>query len=170
VAGGEEGIFRSEDDGKTWHLSGAAGFQILRIDYSPHDACFWLATTQQGGLFTSHDCGRTFENSGRLGVGDNLYDIAFDPTQPGRIAIAGWKTGVAISVDNGKTWQQRIAGLPTSNVTSIAFDPEHSGRLFAAVHEEALYVSSNSGATWVKDGLEGSRVNRLRFVPGAPRR
>ncbi len=166
VAGGEEGIFRSADAGTTWKLAGAAGFQILRIEPSPHDPCFWLATTQQGGIFASHDCARSFENLGSLGVGQNLYDVAFDPTQRERIAIAGWGPGVAISSDNGKTWVLRNSGLPRPEVTSITFDPRNPGRLFAAVHEEAVYVSGDCGLKWTKDGLEGAHVNRLRFLPG----
>ena len=164
IAGTEEGIYRSEDDGNTWRLSGGASFQIMRIEQSPHDACFWLATTQQGGLFASHDCGRTFESAGALGVGRNLYDVAFDPTTPGRIAVAGWGPGVVVSRDDGKTWQMRNAGLPSTEATSVAFDPGKADRLFAAVHEEAVYVSQDGGGTWTKDGLEGAHVSRLRFV------
>ncbi len=165
VAGTEQGILRSEDGGKSWRPAGAAGFQILRIEVSPHDSCFWLAATQEGGLFSSHDCARSFESIGRLGVGQNLYDIAFDPTQASRIAVAGWGTGVSLSLDGGKTWQSRNAGLPAANATSIAFDPARPGRIFAAVHEEAVYVSDDAGASWAKDGLDGSHVNRLRFLP-----
>ncbi len=165
IAGTEEGIFRSEDDGRTWRLAGASGLQILRIEVSPHDACFWLASTQGGGLFASRDCGVTFENNGALGVGRNLYDIAFDPTVRNRIAVAGWGPGVAVSSDGGKTWSLRNGGLPRPEVTSVAFDPARSGRLFAAVHEEAVYVSEDAGLTWKVDGLETSHVNRMRFVP-----
>jgi len=165
VAGNEEGIFRSEDDGKSWRLAGAAGIQILRIEQSPHDACFWLAATQGSGLFASTDCGVSFESNGNLGVGRNLYDIAFDPASANRIAVAGWGVGVAVSEDRGKTWQTRNAGLPGNSVWSVAFDPAKPGRLYASVHEEALYVSQDYGATWAKDGLEGSRVFRMVFVP-----
>lgn len=164
IAGTEEGIFRSEDQGRTWQLAGAAGFQILHVEQSPHDACFWLAATQQGGLFASRDCGRTFENNGNLGVDRNLYDIAFDPAAAGRIAVAGWGPGVAISLDNGRTWRERNAGLPGAAVTSVAFDPAHPGRIYAAVHEEAVYVSEDSGGSWTRDGLDGAHVSRLRFT------
>jgi hypothetical protein len=164
VAGGEQGIFRSGDGGQTWQLAGAAGFQIMRIEQSPHDPCYWLAATQAGGLFVSRDCALTFESNGRLGAGANLYDIAFDPTSPGRIAVAGWGFGAAVSTDNGKTWQVRNTGLSRPDVTSIVFDPARPGRMFAAAHEDAVYVSDDSGLTWHKDGLEGSHVNRLRFV------
>jgi photosystem II stability/assembly factor-like uncharacterized protein len=165
VAGNEEGIFRSEDGGKSWRPAGAAGFQVLHVEQSPHDACYWMAATQDGGLFVSTDCGVSFESGGNLGVGRNIYDIAFDPNDAHRVAVAGWGLGVAVSDDLGKTWQSRAAGLPSSAVWSVAFDPAKAGRLYAGVHEEALYVSQDYGKTWTRDGLEGSRVFRLKFVP-----
>jgi photosystem II stability/assembly factor-like uncharacterized protein len=168
VAGNEEGIFRSEDGGKRWRLAGAAGFQVLRIEQSPHDACYWMASTQGGGLFVSTDCGVSFESGGNLGAGRNLADIAFDAAAAKRIAVAGWGVGVAISEDLGKTWQLRNAGLPSNAVWSVAFDPAKAGRIYAGVHEEALYVSQDYGKTWARDGLEGSRVYRMKFVPERP--
>jgi photosystem II stability/assembly factor-like uncharacterized protein len=169
VAGTEEGIFRSEDGGKQWRLAGAAGFQVLHIEQSPHDPCYWLATTERGGLFVSADCGVTFESNGNLGVGRNLYDIAFDPSSANRIAVAGWGVGVAITEDRGKTWQLRNAGLPAATAWSVVFDPAKPGRIYTSVHEEAVYVSGDNGRTWAKDGLEGSAVFRMKFVPEAPR-
>jgi photosystem II stability/assembly factor-like uncharacterized protein len=159
---------RSEDGGKSWRAAGAAGFQVLRVEQSPHDPCYWLAATQGGGLFASTDCGVSFERNGNLGAGRNIYDIAFDPAAPRRIAVAGWGVGVAVSEDLGKTWQSRNAGLPSSSVWSVGFDPAAAGRLYAGVHEEALYVSQDAGKTWTRDGLEGSRVFRLKFVPEKP--
>lgn len=164
VAGNEEGLFRSEDGGKSWKAAGAAGYQVLRVEQSPHDACHWLAATEGGGLFASHDCGVSFESNGNLAVGRNLSEIAFDTQSPERVAVAGWGTGVAVSEDRGKTWQARNAGLPSLAVWSVAFDPGAPGRMYASVHEEALYVSQDYGRTWTRDGLEGSRVFRMRFV------
>jgi photosystem II stability/assembly factor-like uncharacterized protein len=169
LAGTEEGIFRSEDGGKSWQLAGAAGLQILRIEQSPFDACYWLAATQAGGLFLSTDCGRSFESNGNLGAGRNLYDIAFDPASADRIAVAGWNLGVAVSQDRGKTWQLRNSGLPRIDVESVVFDPARPGRLYAGVHEEAVYLSDDNGRTWTKAGLEGSTVSRMKFVPETPK-
>ena len=120
-------------------------------------------------MFASTDCGLSFESNGNLALGRNISDIAFDPSSPGRIAVAGWGIGVAISDDRGKTWQDRKTGLPGTAVWSVIFDPAHPGRVYASVHEEALYVSQDYGRTWTKDGLEGSRVYRMRFVPEGPR-
>jgi photosystem II stability/assembly factor-like uncharacterized protein len=165
LAGGEDGLFRSEDGGGTWQRAGGAGFPVMHIEQSPHDACWWLAVTERGGVFSSHDCGVSFENLGNLGVGRNLYDIAFDPTSPHRVAIAGWGPGVAVSEDGGKTWNSRRDGLPSPDVWSVSFDPDHSGRLYAGVHEEALYVSDDAGKHWRKDGLPGSIVFRMVWAP-----
>jgi photosystem II stability/assembly factor-like uncharacterized protein len=170
LIGNEEGIFRSPDGGKSWKPAGAAGYQMLHIEQSPHDSCRWLAATQGGGLFVSTDCGVSFQSNGDLAVGRNISDIAFDPASPDRIAVAGWGIGVAVSEDRGVTWQGRNNGLPGTSVWSVAFDPEHAGRMYAGVHEEALYQSQDHGRTWVKDGLEGSRVYRMRFVPSTVKR
>jgi len=170
VAGGEQGIFRSGDGGRSWKLAGAAGTQVLHIEQSPHDPCYWLAATQGGGLFASTDCGLSFESGGNLGVGLNLYDIAFDPSSANRIAVAGWGVGVEVSEDRGKTWQPRNAGLPAANVWSVAFDPAQAGRLYAGVHESAVFVSPDFGRTWSRDGLAGSSIFRMKFVPRRPSR
>jgi photosystem II stability/assembly factor-like uncharacterized protein len=167
LAGGEEGVFRSTDDGRTWRISGAGGFQITRIEQSPHNPCDWLAASQMGGLFASHDCGETFESTGRVGAGANLNDIAFDPSDAKRIAIAGWSSGVNLSEDGGLTWKPRNNGLPALQVTSVVFDPVKQGRLYASVNEEGLYASDDNGKTWLKDGLDGSVITRMRFVPEA---
>jgi photosystem II stability/assembly factor-like uncharacterized protein len=167
VIGGEEGIFRSEDSGQTWRIAGAAGFQVLRIRQSPFEPCDWLATTQKGGMFRSSDCARTFENVGSIGMNRMLYDVAYDPFDSKRMAVAGWGPGVVISEDGGKTWMPRNTGLPRPEAVSLVFDPVHAGRLYASVNEDGLFVSKDAGKTWQKDGLEGSLISCLRFVPEA---
>lgn len=73
--------------------------------------------------------------------------------------------GVLISEDGGKTWLTRGRPLPNPDIWSVVFDPAKAGRLFASVHEEAVYVSDDAGLTWMRDGLEGSIVNRMKFLP-----
>jgi hypothetical protein len=165
VAGTEDGLFFSPDGGASWRRAGASGFQVMHIEQSPADPAWWLAVTERGGIFASHDGGRVFENLGKLGVDRNLYDIAFDPTHPRRVAVAGWGPGVAVSEDGGATWKARHHGLPSTEVWSVSFDPDHPGRLYAGVHEEALYVSDDAGLTWRKDGLDGSIVYRMTWAP-----
>jgi hypothetical protein len=51
VAGTEQGLFRSPDGGKSWRLAGAAGIQILHLEQSPHDACYWLPPLRAAACF-----------------------------------------------------------------------------------------------------------------------
>lgn len=168
LIGTSDGIWRSEDDGASWKLAGADGFSVMDMAQSPHDTCQWVAATERGGLFGSRDCGKTFENLGRFGVGNVLYDVDFDSTTPGRVLAAGWGVGVGVSDDSGKSWRS-VKGLPSTEIWSAAFDPGKKGRLFAGVHEQALYVSEDGGATWKPDGLEGTVVYRMMFVPEVKR-
>ncbi len=166
VIGTENGFYVSDNLGGSWKLAGAAGFQAMRVEQSPHDASLWLAVTQKGGIFRSTDGGRTFEATPRdLAAGRNLYDIAFDPTDARRIAVCGWGPGVLVSEDGGVTWEARNQGLPRPDVWSVAFDPDKPGRLYASVHEDALYVSEDAGRTWRVDGLPGSIILKMAFVP-----
>ncbi len=166
VVGTEDGFYVSTNLGETWRLAGAAGFQAMRVEQSPHEAALWLAVTQKGGIFRSTDGGLTFEATPRdPSAGRNLYDIAFDPADARRIAVCGWGVGVLISEDGGVTWQARNQGLPRPDVWSVAFDPDKPGRLYAGVHEEALYVSEDAGRTWRVEGLPGSIILKMAFVP-----
>ncbi len=167
LAGGEEGVFRSEDGGQTWKPSGAGSYQIAHLEQSPHDPATWLAATQGGGVYISRDGGKTFESPSEApGVGRNLYDVAFDPTNPNRMAVGGWGPGVTVSEDGGKTWAARNVGLPRPDVSAIIFDPTHSGRIYASVHEEAIFVSDDVGKSWKPSGMEGRVGNRMKFIPG----
>ena len=169
LAGGEQGIFRSQDGGKNWRLAGAAGIQVLHIEQSPHDPCYWIAATQGGGLFDSSDCGVSFESNGNLGVGRNLYDIAFDPASPNRIAVAGWGTGVAIY----RRPRQILAGAQLR--------ASHGQRLERGLRPRPtrphLHQRSRRRDLCVRgqrpdlgEGrLAGSSIFRMKFVPETPR-
>ncbi len=60
--------------------------------------------------------------------------------------------GVAVSVDNGRTWAKSNAGLPEHSVTThILVDPTSppdSRTLYACVFDRGLYRSTDGGANW----------------------
>jgi hypothetical protein len=100
VSGGRHGardLSAARTAGASWKLAGAAGIQVLRIEQSPHEPCFWLASTEGSGLFASRPIAAPRSRAhGNLGVGRNLYDLSLStPARPDRIAVAGWGVGVA---------------------------------------------------------------------------
>lgn len=167
IAGGETGLFLSRNEGGAWIFVGGADAQITNVTQSAANPKQWAATSQFGGLLLSNNGGVTWSKAESLDARQTLYSADFDPHDANRLAAGGWGIGVAISEDGGRSWQGRNRGLPTNRVWRVAFDPDRPGRIYAAVHEKGLYVSNDGGRSWTLDGLPGSVVRELRFVPEA---
>ncbi len=63
----------------------------------------------------------------------------------GRTLIAKAHTGLYISRDAGKSWQQAASGLPATPVQDFAAT---GGVFVASMSTGGLYLSSDSGQTW----------------------
>jgi len=166
LAGAEQALLVSEDAGASWRVV-ARGDLFTDLAQSPQEPQWWLATLQRGGLMESRDGGRTWRRVDGVPGDCTLYNAAFDPLEAGRLAVAAWGAGVLVSEDGGRTWSARNQGLPSARVWRVAFDPGRRGRLFAALLEEAVFVSDDAGRRWRRDGVEGSMVYDLVFVPRA---
>lgn len=160
IAATEKGIFVSNDSAGNWRRV-AETAMTTHLAQSPHDANKWLAATQAKGLWASEDGGLTWRQT--FDIRDPVYNVAFDPAKAGRVAIGGWRTGVQVSEDGGRTFRRADAGLPGRDVWRVAFDPDHPGRLYASVHEKAVY--QGEGSAWRPIGMDGSMVWDFIFVP-----
>lgn len=167
LAGCETGIYLTEDGARSWRVVQPTRETVNDLQQSPHDPQLWLAATQSAGALVSRDGGRTWQALPGVPSARALYNVAFDPARPARIALASWAYGLLTSEDGGATWTERNAGLPASHqVWRTAIDPD-DGRLYAAVESEALYLSGDFGRTWQNAGLPGSRIQSFAFVPKA---
>ncbi|MEM2885313.1 MAG: hypothetical protein QXF24_04405 [Thermoproteota archaeon] len=120
---------------------------------------------------------------------NTTYELAFDPSVPGRIWAAfsdlhdipnmnvisgrhywpGAGGGVGISGDFGSSWADSSKGLPDKPVTSIVLDPkspEGARVLYASCFEAGVYKSVDGGRSWFSSssGLgspENARTCRL---------
>lgn len=165
LAGCESGIYLTDDGAKTWRRVLPTDTTVDDLQQSPHDPQAWLAVTQSNGAWASQDGGRSWQPLADVPGGEPLYCVAFDPTNPQRLAIGGWAHGVLTSEDGGKTWVSRNAGLPERHrVKRLAVEPV-SGRLYAGVSGEALFVSDDFGRTWKSDSLERSDITTFYFRP-----
>ena len=97
------------------------------------------------------------ERPHRLGahVNQSVDALVVDPRFPD-IVYAGTRYGVFRSVDQGRSWQPRRAGLGDVEVLdlvldsadSYAADPRNEARLLAATNGHGLFRSVDSGASW----------------------
>jgi photosystem II stability/assembly factor-like uncharacterized protein len=171
-----DGIYKSEDAGRTWtHLGLRDGQQIPQIVVDPRNPGVVLVAVAghpygpnpERGIFRSTDGGKTFDKV--LFKDDDVggADVIFDPTNADIAYAALWEArqgpwengawngdrgGIYKSTDNGKTWQQLTAGLPNNIIqANLGIAPSAPNRLMASVatpNRIALYRSDDAGATW----------------------
>ncbi|MFK5857498.1 MAG: glycosyl hydrolase [Bacteroidota bacterium] len=174
-----DGIYRSDNDGKSWKNMGLEESQhISKIIVHPTNSnILWVAA--QGplwskggdrGLYKSIDGGISWAKT----LGDDEWtgvtDIVIDPRNPDVIYAATWQRGRTVasymgggpgsgihrSTNGGITWKKLTNGLPTSNMgkIGIAISPQKPDVLYAAIELDrrsgGIFRTDNRGASWVK--------------------
>ncbi|MDQ3171480.1 MAG: glycoside hydrolase [Acidobacteriota bacterium] len=157
------GMYRSEDAGKTWTHLGTLrdAQQIPQIVVHPTDpGRLYVAAlghpygpNEERGIFRSTNGGRSFDKVLYKGPDVGGVDIVMDPSNPDILYAAMWEArqgpwengqftgpGSAIykSVDGGTTWRPIVKGIPTftdHNLGRIGLTiaPSMPSRLFATV-------------------------------------
>ena len=146
-AGGEAGLFHSEDGGQSWTSTGLAEMAgdvagppwewgwtgVAAILPDPHRAG-WVTVAVHGaerGLYRSQDRGQSWE---KLLDDDFLWDVAISPQDPDILVAAsssafvagGYEPGsqgVLLSTDGGQSWQPVNQGMAWPFANSLAFAP-----------------------------------------------
>ncbi|MFA8433291.1 MAG: glycosyl hydrolase [Marinifilaceae bacterium] len=174
-----DGIYKSEDGGKTWKNMGLKESQhISKIIIHPSNSnIIWVAA--QGplwnkggdrGLYKTTDGGKTWKKV----LGDNEWvgatDIVIDPRTPDRLYAATWQrhrnvaaylgggpgTAIYRTEDGGENWQKLEKGLPSSNMGKIglAISPQQPDVVYAAIELDrrkgGVFRSEDRGASWEK--------------------
>ncbi|HTI10200.1 MAG TPA: hypothetical protein VL832_16645 [Puia sp.] len=156
-----DGVYRSNDAGKTWtHLGLAAGQQIggLAIDPGNENKIFAAVLghpygpNPERGVYRSTDGGKTWEKVLYKDENTGAVQVTIDPVNTNIIYADLWagrqgpwengswngpNSGLFKSTDGGATWQQLTRGLPTTaeGLGRIGFciAPSDPNRLFATV-------------------------------------
>lgn len=174
-----DGVYRSDDAGKSWKNVGLKESQhISRIVVHPENPdLIWVAAQGplwnkggERGVYRSTDGGTTWKRT----LGDDAWtgatEIVIDPTNPDLLYAATWQrhrtvaaymgggpgSGIHRSSDGGATWEQLKNGIPGSNLGKIglAVSPQNPDVLYAAIELDrrtgAVYRSENRGSSWEK--------------------
>lgn len=151
-SGGPGGVEVSTDGGQTWTVTSTQprfnGYMTNRITgrllaVDDANSLLYAATFDQGVL-RSGDGGKTWTALGLAGV--TLRGLAFDPSQPDTLFVAG---------DGGiyKTSSARGSGGFTAVTSGPASAEELAiggGSVFAAAGVNGMWRSQDGGATWAK--------------------
>jgi photosystem II stability/assembly factor-like uncharacterized protein len=187
------GLYRSDNGGRTWSHLGLAGsghIPAIAVDPTNADRVFVAATgrsigpSTERGIFRTTNAGRSFEQV--LAVGETgALDVLLDPTDAAIVYAVLWQvqhraagtvtgpgTGLHKSVDGGSTWRRIGQGLPTFAADGlarlgIAVAPGHPRRLYVVAEarlRSGLYRSDDGGETW---SLVNDSLATERAEPGS---
>ncbi len=175
-----DGIYRSDDGGKSWRNLGLKTSEhIARIAIDPRDSDTVYAAAQgplwgpggDRGLYKTTDGGKTWQNVLKISENTGVTDVVIDPRNPDVLYAAAWQrrrhvytyigggpeSGIYTSVNAGKTWARLRGGLPAEmGRIGLAISPVNPGLLYATIEAadtgSGTYVSTDNGASWEKRG------------------
>ena len=183
-----DGIYKSEDGGKSWNNMGLKTSEhIGGIAIDPNNAnIVYVAAMgslrKEGGdrgIFKTIDGGKTWQNVLKISQYTGCYEVHMDPRNSNLLyAVAhqrmrklftgvsgGPESGIYKSTDAGATWDKLKNGLPSGEVgrTGMAISPVNPDVLYAIIDakkEAGFYKSVDRGASWTK---QSSYVSAYTF-------
>ncbi len=165
-----DGVYRSDDAGRTWHRMGLEKSEhIGKIVVDPRNSDVVYVAAQgplwsdggDRGLYKTTDGGKTWaavlSTSERTGV----TDVVLDPRNPDLLLAAtyqrrrhvwtlidgGPESGMQRSTDGGKTWHRITSGIPTGQLGRIglAISPVNPDIVYATIEAESSAGETTGG-------------------------
>jgi photosystem II stability/assembly factor-like uncharacterized protein len=132
----------SDDAGGHWRVtaSGLLGAKNMFLVQDPRNArIFYVGPSV---IWRSEDGGETWHQAGQNVFAPGGVQ-SLTVLRDGALATGIWGGGVALSQNEGRTWERRSAGLPPG-----VFDVEQAGNELWAATNRGAYVSSDNGLHW----------------------
>ena len=172
-------IYESLDEGASWHrlakLDKTDDLVVDHILVDPRDsslvyAAAWKLNRPDGGLWISHDRGKSWKPSPGL-QGQSIRAFA-QASSDVRILVAGTLQGVFRSNDGAASWQQisPAGSKEIHEVESIAIDPKDPNIVYAGTWH-LPWKTSDGGKSWqnIKQGvIDDSDVFSIILDPERP--
>ncbi|HEY0788023.1 MAG TPA: hypothetical protein VGE86_05215, partial [Thermoanaerobaculia bacterium] len=136
-----------------WTRAGLYGADARAIAISPTDPDLMFLGASQGDVYVSTDGGATWSNprASTPFPGYVVDNLAIDAD--GRLWAAAWGlwggSVIAVSSDNGKTWERRDEGLRERSIRAFAVAPSRADTVVAG-GLDGVWISENGGAKWRK--------------------
>ncbi len=155
-------LYETFDEGATWHRLAKLGTEdglvldSIVVDFADPSTVYVGAwkNSDDGGLWISHDRGRTWTESPRF-HGQPVHALVQAPSNPS-ILFAGTLAGVFRSSDGGATWSQISprGSREIHEIESLAVDPVNPNVVYAGTWH-LPWKTADGGRTWhnIKQGL-----------------
>ena len=139
-----DGIYRSQDAGKTWRKMDRGPDKVRQMLHSSLKGSMdsgWLYVLPDAGLRLSMDCFCLWRN---IGDPKTKYEaVTIDPDQP-ELIYAATKDSILRSTNGGQDWEW--VANPGLVITALAAG--HSKKIYLGTADGKLYRSSNAGVSW----------------------
>jgi len=147
----KNGLYRSEDGGKTWHLQGTKNIGDRPFYY----ADIYVDPQNENRVYTlfsrvnvSEDGGKTFRSLIRGNIHPDHHAWWISPDNPD-FMIEGNDGGMAITYDRGKTWRF-VQNLPVGQFYHISVDTDRPYHVYGGMQDNGswrgpAYVWSSGG-------------------------
>ena len=187
-----DGVFRSDDAGKTWRAAGLADTHtISAIVVDPRNSDVVYASSMghvfkpndERGVFKSTDGGKTWQKSLFVDANTGAVDLVMDPKDPNTLYASMWQayrnawsmssggpgSGLYKSTDGGAHWTSvsRAPGFPKGilgkmGVTVAASDPRVVYAIVQA-KDGGVFRSADGGAHWTRTNADWSLRQRAFY-------
>jgi len=150
LAGTEDGLYISGDDGNTWELNETLNEQsINHLVSNPSDRNVVYAAVGTQGVYKSEDGGSSWNHSSSgLRSGVTFPFIAVDPVDDKTLYVTTENDFIYKSVNGADNWQQIRVGLSDRSFSSILISKENSDILYAGSLGGGVYKSEDAGENW----------------------
>jgi photosystem II stability/assembly factor-like uncharacterized protein len=177
-----DGVFRTDDGGRSWRSVGLAGRLIMAIAASPAERDVVWVGTEPSEVWRSADAGTTWDQTSRLETLSSSSEwsfpprpdthhvrwIACHPLEADRLWVAIEAGALVSTIDGGRTWRDRVAGGPwDTHELAVHRNAPDTLRVSAG---DGYFASDDGGATWrsPSTGLEVGYLRSVTIDPGEP--
>jgi len=167
-------LFKTLDAGRTWSRLPLPAGTFSGLARDPRDGTLWVTGF---GIARSTDGGLTWTAPSGIAGSDFLVDLAFDPSSPQVLYVAGYRPPPSRfepsegrlykSTDGGASWTRTDAGLAGSfGIQKVLVSPARSQVVYAASFG-VLFRSADAGAHWdrVAEAPQSGNITDLAAGP-----